>query len=224
MEVENADTEVIGYESIMKDGKAVGYVTSGAFGHCIGKSIAAGYVPTALARDGEKFEIDILGETRTAIVRREPMFDPQGLRLRPEGRSYRGRRRVHCKRSPHAGSAFAVACATRSRGPLRDVIACHCSQCRRTSGHFVAASGAPTAAIKLIKAETLTWYRSSAAGAAGVLQSLWRKSFLAREQGKDWTSIMAGTLDPPTGLRIVEHIFVEDKSDYYSIGAASDRG
>jgi dimethylglycine dehydrogenase len=82
MEVENADTEVIGYESILKDDKAIGYVTSGAFGHCIGKSIAAGYVPTALARDGETFEIDVLGETRKAIVRREPMFDPQGVRLR----------------------------------------------------------------------------------------------------------------------------------------------
>ena len=82
MEVENADAEVIGYESIIKDGKAVGYVTSGAFGHCIGKSIAAGYVPTALAHEGERFEIDILGEVRTAIVRLEPMFDPQGLRLR----------------------------------------------------------------------------------------------------------------------------------------------
>jgi dimethylglycine dehydrogenase len=32
----------IGYESIMKDGAAVGYVTSGAYGHCIGKSLAAG--------------------------------------------------------------------------------------------------------------------------------------------------------------------------------------
>jgi dimethylglycine dehydrogenase len=82
MEVEDADAEVIGYESIMKNGKAVGYVTSGAFGHCVDKSIAAGYVPALLARDGERFEIDILGEMRTAVVRREPMFDPQGSRLR----------------------------------------------------------------------------------------------------------------------------------------------
>ena len=59
-----------------------GYVTSGGFGHWVGKSLAAGYVPTELARDGEKFEIDILGEMRTAIVRLQPMFDPQGLRLR----------------------------------------------------------------------------------------------------------------------------------------------
>jgi dimethylglycine dehydrogenase len=82
MEVASTDVEVIGYESIMKDGTAVGYVTSGAYGHWVGKSLAAGYVPTALARDGERFEIDILGEMRTATVRLEPLHDPQGLRLR----------------------------------------------------------------------------------------------------------------------------------------------
>jgi dimethylglycine dehydrogenase len=82
LEVEALDADVIGYESIMKDGAAVGYVTSGAFGHCVGKSLAAGYVPTALARDGARFEIDILGEMRPATVRLEPLYDPQGLRLR----------------------------------------------------------------------------------------------------------------------------------------------
>jgi dimethylglycine dehydrogenase len=82
MEVADADAEVIGYESIMKDGAAVGYVTSGAFGHCVGRSLAAGYVPSALARDGARFEIDILGEMRTATVRLAPLYDPQGLRLR----------------------------------------------------------------------------------------------------------------------------------------------
>jgi len=82
MEVAALDADVIGYESIMKDGAAVGYVTSGAYGHCVDRSLAAGYVPTALARDGERFEIDILGEMRTAIVRLEPLYDSQGLRLR----------------------------------------------------------------------------------------------------------------------------------------------
>ena len=82
MEVADADAEVIGYESIMKDGVAVGYVTSGAYGHCVGKSLAAGYVPTALAREGARFEIDILGAMRSATVRLQPLYDPQGLRLR----------------------------------------------------------------------------------------------------------------------------------------------
>ena len=82
LEVADADADVVGYESIMKDGAAVGYVTSGAYGHCVDKSLAAGYVPAALAREGARFEIDILGEMRTATVRLEPLYDPQGLRLR----------------------------------------------------------------------------------------------------------------------------------------------
>jgi dimethylglycine dehydrogenase len=82
LEVSDADTEVVGYESIMKDGAAVGYVTSGAYGHCIDKSLAAGYVPAALAREGERFEIDILGAVRSATVRLAACYDPEGLRLR----------------------------------------------------------------------------------------------------------------------------------------------
>jgi dimethylglycine dehydrogenase len=82
MEVADADAEVVGYESILKDGAAVGYVTSGAFGHCLGQSLAAGYVPATLAREGARFEIDILGEIRTATVRLAPLYDPRGLRLR----------------------------------------------------------------------------------------------------------------------------------------------
>jgi dimethylglycine dehydrogenase len=82
MAVADADAEVVGYESIMKDGAAVGYVTSGAYGHCIGRSLAAGYVPTALAHEGARFEIDILGEMRSATVHLEALYDPRGLRLR----------------------------------------------------------------------------------------------------------------------------------------------
>jgi glycine cleavage system aminomethyltransferase T len=74
--------DVVGYESIIKDGKPVGYVTSGAYGHCVERSLAAGYVPATLALDGERFEIDILGESCAATVRLQPLYDPEGLRLR----------------------------------------------------------------------------------------------------------------------------------------------
>ena len=82
MEVADTDVEVVGFESILKDGAAVGYVTSGAYGHCIGKSLAAGYIPAALVKEGARFEIDILGEMRTATVRLQPLYDPESIRLR----------------------------------------------------------------------------------------------------------------------------------------------
>ena len=105
------------------------------------------------------------------------------------------------------------------RGPLRDVIACHCSQCRKTSGHFVAASQALDADIVLVESSTLKWYRSSPEAQRGFCSKCGGNLFW-RPDGRNppVTSIMAGTIDPPTGLKVIEHIFVEDKSDYYEIG------
>ena len=82
LEVLDADADVIGYESILKDGEAVGYVTSGGYGHCVGKSIAMGYVPAGMARDGEEFSVDILGRECRAVLRAEAMWDARGERLR----------------------------------------------------------------------------------------------------------------------------------------------
>lgn len=103
-------------------------------------------------------------------------------------------------------------------GPLRGVIACHCSQCRKTSGHFVAATQALAAALQLTEQATLRWYRSSAAAERGFCSRCGGNLFW-REQtpGAQLISIMAGTLDPPTGLKLVQHIYTADKSDYYEL-------
>lgn len=101
-------------------------------------------------------------------------------------------------------------------GPLRDVIACHCSQCRRTSGHYAAMSNAPSTSIIFTSSATLSWYRSSATAERGFCSSCGSNLFW-REFGSETTSITAGTLDVPTGLRIESHIFAADKSDYYDI-------
>ena len=103
-------------------------------------------------------------------------------------------------------------------GPLRDVVACHCSQCRRSSGHFVAATGAPSDRVTLARADSLVWFVSSAHAERGFCGRCGSNLFWRPTTGdKSWTSIMAGTLDPPTHLKIERHIFVADKSDYYTI-------
>jgi hypothetical protein len=108
------------------------------------------------------------------------------------------------------------------RGPLRGVIACHCSQCRRTSGHFVAATQCRSADLALDSDETLAWYRSSDEAERGFCARCGGNLFW-RPTGRDVTSIMAGTLDPPTGLSIERHIHVEDKSDYYEVSDSLPR-
>lgn len=103
-----------------------------------------------------------------------------------------------------------------TRSALRDVIACHCTQCRQTSGNFVAATQVPTADLQLVESSTLRWYRSSESAERGFCERCGGNLFW-RPTDATTTSIMAGTVDVPTGLRTVQHIFTADKSDYYEI-------
>jgi hypothetical protein len=104
------------------------------------------------------------------------------------------------------------------RGTLRDVWTCHCSQCRRTSGHFVAATGAPLKHVTLTATDTLVWYTSSDSAERGFCARCGGNLFWRRTTGdRQWLSIMAGTIDPPTRLKVSRHIFVADKSDYYEL-------
>ena len=69
-------------EAIMKDGKAVGYISSGGYAHHIGKSMAMGYVETAHATPGTQLEVEIIGEFYPAMVQGQPLYDPDGERMR----------------------------------------------------------------------------------------------------------------------------------------------
>ena len=82
--VDAMDADVLGDEPIWHDGKVVGWVTSGGFGHFVDRSLAQGYVPRALAADlaTGHFEIEILGERRPATIIVDPLFDPTGARMR----------------------------------------------------------------------------------------------------------------------------------------------
>jgi hypothetical protein len=101
------------------------------------------------------------------------------------------------------------------RGPLRPVINCHCGQCRRTSGHFVAATAAPREGLALVESGGLRWYESSEHARRGFCRTCGASLFWEAVPGEN-VSIMAGTLDPPTGLRTVAHIFADDAGDYYA--------
>lgn len=77
----NADAS--GSEPIFaKDGTPVGRVSSGAFGHSVGKSIALGFIKSEYVKSGAEFDIAILGINHSAKLLDEPAFDPKGERLR----------------------------------------------------------------------------------------------------------------------------------------------
>ena len=77
-----AEADAIGDEPIWHEGKPVGWVTSGAYGHRVEASLALGYVPAELAAADSGFEIEIIGERRPALRLKEAPFDPAGSSMR----------------------------------------------------------------------------------------------------------------------------------------------
>ena len=120
----------------------------------------------------------------------------------------------------HGGGCLCGAVTYRINGPMRDVVACHCGQCRKTSSHYVAATAVRAADLAIAEDGALRWFRSSAEaerGFCGVCGS----SLFWRRRGGDEVSVMAGSLDGPTGLTTATHIFVRDAGDYYHIPASA---
>ena len=103
-------------------------------------------------------------------------------------------------------------------GPLSPTFACHCSQCRKTSGHYWAATEVPSTHLRLIKDSELKWYRSSDQARRGFCVSCGSSLFWEAD-GEGTTSIGTGTLDdlPNGATTVVKHIFMANKGTYYDV-------
>ncbi len=80
--VETRDADAVGDEPIWHDGRVIGWVTSGGYGHSVQRSLALGYVPRDYAELTSGFEIEILGERCRATRQAGAAFDPDGSRMR----------------------------------------------------------------------------------------------------------------------------------------------
>jgi len=116
----------------------------------------------------------------------------------------------------HSGSCLCGAVRFRTRGPLRGVIYCHCSQCRRQSGHHYASTNVPDDRLEVEGADNVAWFASSDDAQRGFCKTCGSVMFW-KHRKLDYTSINAGAFDNPTGLHGAMHIFVADKGDYYEI-------
>ena len=80
--VDAGEADALGDEPIWHDGRVVGWVTSGAYGHSVGRSLALGYIPKELAGADAGFEIEIIGARRAARREAAAVVDPEGRRMR----------------------------------------------------------------------------------------------------------------------------------------------
>ncbi|MGD1878048.1 MAG: GFA family protein [Kiloniellaceae bacterium] len=119
-----------------------------------------------------------------------------------------------------ATQAGGCACGTvryRAAGDLRPVVACHCSQCRKAFTNYGAFTAVRRDGLTIDNEDAVTWYDSS----PGV-----RRGFCSRcgsalfwdNAANAYTSIAAGSVAQPSGLKQVRHIYVADKADFYDIG------
>jgi hypothetical protein len=95
-------------------------------------------------------------------------------------------------------------------------VACHCGQCRRQSGHYTVSVSGAQSDLTVTEDRGLTWYQSSDEARRGFCRECGSLLFWQRTHGDDIT-VYLGSLDLPTGATLANHIFVEDKSDYYEI-------
>jgi len=104
-------------------------------------------------------------------------------------------------------------------GPLRDVLVCHCSECRRWTGAAAAFTACRRERLAFDDQRGLRWIDSPASDAHA------RRGFCAEcgsslfwdAPGRDYVAIAAGSLDGDTGLHIAAHWYTSQKGDWYEL-------
>lgn len=117
----------------------------------------------------------------------------------------------------HRASCLCGAVRFEVVGALPAPDACHCSQCRKVSGHFWASTDVKRAALRIAGGDNVTWYRSSEKVRRGFCKTCGAALFCDPLTGTDWTAVAMGAFDKPTGTYLGKHIFTAYKGDYYDI-------
>ncbi len=114
------------------------------------------------------------------------------------------------------GSCLCGAVAFEVTGPLRPVVACHCTQCRKQTGSFMHATAANDADFRITRDRGLKWHQSSGQAKRGFCGECGSVLFW-KGDGRNYTAIAAGSIDGTTGLQLEGHIFCDNAGDYYEI-------
>lgn len=117
----------------------------------------------------------------------------------------------------HRGSCLCGAVTFEVEGALRGPDACHCTICRKVSGHIYAGTDVKRANVTIHGEEHVTWYRSSEKVRRGFCKTCGTNLFFDPPPERDWLGIAMGAFDSPTDTKLVVHIYTANKGDYYEI-------
>ena len=116
----------------------------------------------------------------------------------------------------HHGSCLCGVVSIEIQGELLPPDACHCSICRKISGHYWVSTDVPREQVTIRGEDQVGWYRSSEKVRRGFCKSCGSPLFWDVD-GRTKLGISMGIFDKPTGTHLEKHIFVPDKGDYYEI-------
>ena len=117
----------------------------------------------------------------------------------------------------HKGSCLCGLVRFEVTGNLPQPSACHCTKCRKHTGHFEAGTDVPRSDVTIHGPDNLTWYHSSEKVRRGFCSACGSSLFFDPIH-RDWIGIAMGAFDGPTNTKLAKHIFVANKGDYYDIG------
>ena len=116
----------------------------------------------------------------------------------------------------HTGSCLCGAVTVEVEGELSPPDACHCSMCRRQSGHYWCSTDILREHVTVRGEDCVTWYQSSEKVRRGFCATCGSALFWD-VPGRSRLAIGMGCFDKPTGTHIEKHIFTADGGDYYHI-------
>lgn len=116
----------------------------------------------------------------------------------------------------HNGSCLCGAVSFEVEGELPPPDACHCTICRKHSGHYYAGTDVQKDALKITGSDNITWYQSSEKVRRGFCATCGSSLFFDPPH-LDWIGVSMGAFEKPTNTKLAIHIFVADKGDYYEI-------
>ena len=103
-------------------------------------------------------------------------------------------------------------------GPRRDIINCHCENCRRTHGHIAAYTSVRKSDLDLTNEQTLQWYHDESPDTwRGFCNRCGASLFWDAHDGRNKMSVSAGSLDNSGELQTIGHVFVSEAGQYYEI-------
>ena len=117
----------------------------------------------------------------------------------------------------HTGQCECGAVAFEINGDIADPTQCHCSQCRRLSGHAWAGAWITIADLTFTAQDGLKWFKSSEWAKRGFCGECGSSLFYRLNADDERMSVAPGSLDGPTGLRLRRHIYMKDMGDYYDV-------